>query len=104
MYIFYFPSKLHTRVGSIFNNEKMKSNNRLTFRAVDSAMRVDISNIRPRTGNYINYTKPTSLIDKISSKYTGGTLLVAQLVEALRYKLEGRGFDSRCCHWIVSLT
>ena len=25
---------------------------------------------------------------------------VAQLVEALRYKLEGRGFDSRWCHWI----
>ena len=23
---------------------------------------------------------------------------VAQLVEALRYKLEGRGFDSRGCH------
>jgi len=30
----------------------------------------------------------------------GGTLLVAQLVEALRYKSEGRGFDSRWCHWI----
>jgi hypothetical protein len=29
----------------------------------------------------------------------GGTLLVAQLVEALRYKSEGRGFDSRWCHW-----
>jgi hypothetical protein len=29
----------------------------------------------------------------------GGTLLVAQLVEALRYKPEGRGFDSRRCHW-----
>jgi len=29
---------------------------------------------------------------------------VAQLVEALRYKLEGRGFDSRCCHWTFSLT
>jgi hypothetical protein len=27
-----------------------------------------------------------------------GTLLVAQLVEALRYKPEGRGFDSRWCH------
>ena len=27
-----------------------------------------------------------------------GTLLVAQLVEALRYKPEGRGFDSRRCH------
>jgi hypothetical protein len=25
----------------------------------------------------------------------GGTLLVAQLVEALHYKPEGRGFDSR---------
>ena len=25
---------------------------------------------------------------------------VAQLVEALRYKTEGRGFDSRLCHWI----
>jgi hypothetical protein len=27
-----------------------------------------------------------------------GTLLLAQLVEALRYKPEGRGFDSRWCH------
>ena len=25
---------------------------------------------------------------------------VEQLVEALRYKPEGRGFDSRWCHWI----
>ena len=29
---------------------------------------------------------------------------VAQLVEALRYKSEGRGFDSRWSHWIFSLT
>jgi len=29
---------------------------------------------------------------------------VAQLVEALLYKPEGRGFDSRWCHWIFSLT
>ena len=29
---------------------------------------------------------------------------VAQLVEALRYKLEGRGFDSQWCHWNFSLT
>jgi len=28
----------------------------------------------------------------------GGTLLVAQLVEALLYKPEGRGFDSRWWH------
>jgi hypothetical protein len=32
------------------------------------------------------------------------TLLVAQLVEALRYKLERRGFDFYCCHWNFSLT
>src|SRR5215475_112494 len=29
---------------------------------------------------------------------------VAQLVEALRYKSEGRGFDSRWYHWNFSLT
>jgi hypothetical protein len=29
---------------------------------------------------------------------------VAQLVEALHYKLEGHGFDSRWCHWNFSLT
>ena len=29
---------------------------------------------------------------------------VAELVEALRYKSEGRGFDSRWCHWNFSLT
>jgi hypothetical protein len=29
---------------------------------------------------------------------------VGQLVEALRYKQEGRGFDSRWCHWNFSLT
>ena len=31
-------------------------------------------------------------------------LAVAQLVEATRYKPEGRGFDSRLCHWNFSLT
>jgi hypothetical protein len=29
---------------------------------------------------------------------------VAQLVKALRYKSEGRGFDSRWCYWNFSLT
>jgi len=29
---------------------------------------------------------------------------VAHFVEALRYKSEGRGFDSRRCHWNLSLT
>jgi hypothetical protein len=31
-------------------------------------------------------------------------LLVAQLVEALRYKSEDRVFDSRSCHWNFSVT
>jgi hypothetical protein len=34
----------------------------------------------------------------------GGTLLVAQLVEALGYKPEGCWFDSRWCHLNFSLT
>ena len=29
---------------------------------------------------------------------------VVQLVEALHYEPEGRGFDSRLCHWNLSLT
>jgi hypothetical protein len=33
-----------------------------------------------------------------------GTLLVTQLVEALRYKSEGRRFSSQWCHWNFSLT
>jgi hypothetical protein len=30
--------------------------------------------------------------------------MVAQLVEALRYKPEGHVFDSQWCHWNFSLT
>jgi hypothetical protein len=30
---------------------------------------------------------------------TCSLVAVAQLVQALRYKPEGRGFDSRWCHW-----
>ena len=36
---------------------------------------------------------------KSSVRWVWGTLLVAQLVEALRHKPEGRRFDSRWCHW-----
>jgi hypothetical protein len=32
-----------------------------------------------------------------------GEHAVAQLVKALRYKPEGREFDSRWCHWNFSL-
>ena len=43
--------------------------------------------------------KETKRSVKIRGRYA-----VAQLVEALRYKPEGRGFDSRWCHWTFSLT
>ena len=42
---------------------------------------------------------PRSLRWLLDFCYIGGHA-VAQLVEALRYKPEGRGFDSRWCHWI----
>ena len=45
-------------------------------------------------GNYV--------ITITAHRYRGHA--VAQLVEVLRYKLEGRGFDSRLCHWNLSLT
>jgi hypothetical protein len=38
------------------------------------------------------------------SHYIAKGHAVAQLVEALRYKPEGRRFDSRWCHWNFSLT
>jgi hypothetical protein len=37
-------------------------------------------------------------------KFKKKTSAVAKLVEALRYKPVGRGFDSRWCHWNFSLT
>jgi hypothetical protein len=33
-----------------------------------------------------------------------GHAVVAQLVEVLRYKPEGRGFDPQWCKWNFSLT
>jgi hypothetical protein len=48
----------------------------------------------------LDYSKANKNIFEfnISFNENEGTLLVAQLVEALRYKPEGRGFDSRWCH------
>jgi len=60
------------------------------------------------TGNNKTYTR--NLVNTVTSIYKLVYYIilhghaVAQLVEALRYKPEGRGFDSRWCHWIFSLT
>jgi hypothetical protein len=44
--------------------------------------------------SFLNFLQIVLLIVPINCRNYGGTLLVAQLVEALRYKPEGRGFDS----------
>jgi hypothetical protein len=40
----------------------------------------------------------------LEANQVNGGHAVAQLVEALRYKSEGHGFDSRWCHWNFLLT
>jgi hypothetical protein len=44
------------------------------------------------------------LITAATTTTTNWGYAVAQMVEALRYKPEGRGFDSRWCHRNFSLT
>ena len=51
---------------------------------------------------YFTFLQNIRLIQFNTSIYWGHA--VAQLVEVLRYKPEGRGFDSPWCHWIFSLT
>ena len=48
--------------------------------------------VKPLRGN-------TAILEYIRSQ----TVIMEQLVVALRYKPEGRGFDSRWCHWNFSL-
>ena len=44
------------------------------------------------------------ILPQIFLFFGGGAYAVAHMVEALRNKPEGRGFDSRWCHWNFSLT
>ena len=59
-----------------------------------------MSRICSLTSHETDYLKPVWCAYRLK----GGTLLVAQLVEALLYKPEGRGFDFRWCHWNFLLT
>ena len=47
-----------------------------------------------------NTTRPVRSLVTIPAELS----ILAQLVQALRYNPEGRGFDSRWCHWDFSLT
>ena len=57
---------------------------------------------RHRFSCILKFKMPTERFVFLYTIYAGTA--VAQLVEALRYKSEGRGFDSRWCHWNFSLT
>ena len=56
--------------------------------------------VKSESANDSFYTKNSKM--PILSCDTGGHA-VAQLVEVLHYKTEGRGFDSRWCQWNFSL-
>jgi hypothetical protein len=57
-----------------------------------------------RSGNYLSSNMNAEKHCSVVLYYDASLLCnrgqaVAQLVGALRYKPEGRGFDSRRCHW-----
>jgi hypothetical protein len=71
--------------------------------------------IEGHTNAYLQFYKTTdnmvgtipaflTFILKLCMMINFGVHAMALLVEALRYKPEGRGFDSRWCHWNFSLT
>jgi hypothetical protein len=53
--------------------------------------------------NLLNQPNTLSWLNKFDHIEDNG-VAVAQLVEARRYKAEGRKFDSRWCQWNFSLT
>ena len=60
---------------------------------------VDVRTSQHFPSNALDFTDFTvNRLSKAQSRPR--TLLVAHLFEALRYKPEGRGFDSRWCQWI----
>jgi hypothetical protein len=59
----------------------------------------NISRLRVKLGTHKRF-KPTHNNTKY---YRSQNVRGGEVVEALHYKTEGRGFDSRCCHWIFSL-
>jgi len=52
--------------------------------------------------NFLEHVRPVQACNEIALPFRGHA--VAHLVEALRYKSEGRGFDSLWCHCNFSLT
>ena len=94
------------------NSLKIDSNSAVHLRSISSC-RSDISQLFAAL-LFNEGTAVAQLVEALRYKSEGRQLFaallfnertaVAQLVEALRYKSEGRGFDSRWCHWNFSLT
>jgi hypothetical protein len=53
---------------------------------------------------YVSMWKKKSFVAYFKALLSDLGHAVAQLVEALHYKPEGRGFDSQLCQWHFSLT
>jgi hypothetical protein len=59
--------------------------------------------IEVKTRLHARYEGLTAVVLTLYCSGMGGTLLVAQLIVALRYMPRGRVFDSRWCHCNFSL-
>ena len=82
-------------------------NTRLCVTACGIMWYNDVAGHRPAT-SYVHYTTSCNTQSSVpvflQVLFEKWGHAVAQLVEALRYKSGGRGFDPRWCHWNFSLT
>ena len=100
MSLYETPQKLSCVDNSLHNYQVTTRNNRQNYKLC-----VTLHNMLMYWDEELGF-HPTPMLSATSLQYLysqPGTA-VAQLVEALRYKSEGRGFDSRWCHWNFSLT
>ena len=104
-----YAKECHTIPGSVPNNRGAYCG-RCVVRGDISSRSQCLTDIlpvlcRPVVGLPITWIEhcPTFLISKVHVIYLTCFIIkyqaVTQLLEALRYKQEGRGVDSRWCHW-----
>ena len=90
-HIFLWPQYSFGRLNNIDSCAPLQSNNNIfqvqTLKALNTA-------VLCHTERYQHFRRTCCLYHSWSYSVTS----TAQLVEALRYKLRGRGFDSRWCH------
>ena len=102
IYIRIFPVLLSAHKSSVLLSESFQANSRKIFRSGRKTMNPQYVNFTYMTVFHIKLTVDGNVSCRASkcsifAKYT------KCFVEALRHKPEGRGFDSRWCHWNFSL-